>query len=33
MSPEEFDNLTDQERQDLRGKLVDEGKLPKGGVG
>ena len=33
MSYEEFGNLTDQERQDLRGKLVDEGKLPKGGVG
>ena len=33
ISFEEFNNLTDQERQDLRGKLVDEGKLPKGGVG
>ena len=33
MSPEEFDNLTWQEQSELRGKLVDEGKLPKGGVG
>ena len=33
MSPEEFDNLTGDEIADLRGKLVDEGKLPKGGVG
>ena len=33
ISFEEFNNLTDQERQDFRGKLVDEGKLPKGGVG
>ena len=33
MSPEEFDNLTDQERQDLKRELVRNGKLPKGGVG
>ena len=33
MSYEEFCNLTGDELADLRGKLVDEGKLPKGGVG
>lgn len=33
MSYEEFDDLTGDEIADLRGKLVDEGKLPKGGVG
>ena len=33
MSYEEFGNLTWQERNALIGKLVDEGKLPKGGVG
>ena len=33
MSFEEFNNLTDQERQDLKRELVRSGKLPKGGVG
>lgn len=33
MSYEEFINLTDQERQDLKRELVRNGKLPKGGVG
>ena len=33
MSYEEFCNLTDQERQDLKRELVRNGKLPKGGVG
>ena len=33
MSPEEFDNLTWQERNALRRELVRSGKLPKGGVG
>ena len=33
MSYEEFGNLTDQERQDLKRELVRNGKLPKGGVG
>ncbi len=33
MSFEEFNDLTWQEQSELRGKLVDEGKLPKGGVG
>ena len=29
---EEFNDLTWQEQSELRGKLVDEGKLPMGGV-
>ena len=33
VSFEEFNNLTDQERQDLKRELVRSGKLPKGGVG
>ena len=33
MSFEEFNDLTDQERQDLKRELVRSGKLPKGGVG
>ena len=33
MSPEEFDNLTWQEQNELTRELVRSGKLPKGGVG